>query len=173
MMILLRLVVLIGVCVTVTASYATAPDIKTPSPVIYLADNLDEKDNLGWCIDTLGRGFAERLQAHSCKPRGGDVQFQFDRQTGQIRSVAFTDFCMANRPDSQTTFGLEACDSNLSEQRFSYDSDSQEIRPSNNQAMCVAVGQQSKSAGPFMSRELLLVDCKQTDGVLKQWVVVD
>ena len=173
MKILQRLIVLIGMCVMVPASYATAPDLKTPSPVIYLADNLNEKDNLGWCIDTLGRGFAERLQAHSCKPRGGDVQFRFDHQTGQIRSVAFTEFCMANRPDSQTRFGLETCDSQLPEQRFRYDGESQEIKPSSDQAMCVAVGQQSKSAGPFMSRELLLVSCSQTDSVFKQWVVVD
>ncbi|NRB29925.1 MAG: hypothetical protein HRU27_04945, partial [Rhizobiaceae bacterium] len=63
---------------------AADPDLKTPSPVIYLADNLDEKDNLGWCIDTVGRGLSDRLHAHSCKPRGGDVQFKFDAQTGQI-----------------------------------------------------------------------------------------
>ena len=47
------------------AAYSAPPDLKTPTPVIYLADNLDEQDNLGFCIDTVGRGFAERLHAHS------------------------------------------------------------------------------------------------------------
>ena len=50
--------------------YGSIPQIRTPLPVIYLEDNLDEKDNLGYCIDTVGRGFAEKLHAHSCKPRG-------------------------------------------------------------------------------------------------------
>ena len=41
------------------------PQIRTPLPVIYLEDNLDEKDDLGYCIDTVGSGFAEKLHAHS------------------------------------------------------------------------------------------------------------
>lgn len=57
---------------------ADTPELRTPPPVIYLSDNLDEVDRLGWCIDTRGRGFSEHLQAHSCKPQGGDVQFQHD-----------------------------------------------------------------------------------------------
>ena len=57
---------------------ASIPNIKTPAPVIYLEDNLGEKDQLGYCIDTKGRGFGEKLHAHSCKPRGGDVQFRYD-----------------------------------------------------------------------------------------------
>lgn len=169
----LQLAVLMGLWTTVAMGHAAEPEIKTPSPVIYLAQNLDEKDNLGWCIDTLGRGFAERLQAHSCKPRGGDVQFQFDDQTGLIRSVEFNDFCMVNRPDAKTIFGLENCNSDLPEQRFSYDSVSQEIKPSNEPESCVVVGEQSRSAGPFMSRVLLLADCEKTDLAFKQWVIVD
>ena len=34
------------------SSNAAPPALQTPEPAIYLADNLDEKDNLGWCIDT-------------------------------------------------------------------------------------------------------------------------
>lgn len=52
-----------------TAS-AAPPDLKTPAPVIFLADNLDENQNLGFCIDTVGRGLSDRLHAHSCKPQG-------------------------------------------------------------------------------------------------------
>ncbi|WP_159020052.1 hypothetical protein [Algibacter sp. L3A6] len=55
-----------------------APIIQTPAPLIHLADNLDEQDELGWCIDTQGNGFAENLHAHSCKPDGGDVQFYYN-----------------------------------------------------------------------------------------------
>ncbi len=68
------------VCISGLA-YAESPVIKSATPIIYLADNLDEKDKLGWCIDTEGRGFAESLQAHSCKPhadKANDTQFSFD-----------------------------------------------------------------------------------------------
>ena len=51
------------------ATMASEANIKTPSPVIHLKDNLDETDGLGWCIDTVGRGYAETLHAHSCKPQ--------------------------------------------------------------------------------------------------------
>ena len=54
---------------------AAPPNILTPAPVIYLADNLDEQDQLGWCIDTKGRGFSDRLHAHSCKQRGVTYNF--------------------------------------------------------------------------------------------------
>ena len=71
-----------------------SPILQTPSPVIYLADNLDEQDQLGYCIDTRGRGFNEKLHAHSCKPRGGDVQFLYKKETLQICSVAFPGYCI-------------------------------------------------------------------------------
>jgi hypothetical protein len=58
------------------------PEVKTPAPVIFLADNLNEPEKLGWCIDTKGRGFSEVLHAHSCKPHGGDVQFLFVQKSG-------------------------------------------------------------------------------------------
>ena len=84
------------VCLAASA-YAAPPDLQTPAPVVYLADNLDEQDKLGWCIDTVGRGFGERLHAHSCKPRGGDVPVRLrpgraaDRLgdlQGQVRDAA-------------------------------------------------------------------------------------
>lgn len=154
-------------------AYADAPMIQTPSPVIHLVDNLDEQDQLGWCIDTLGRGFAERLQAHSCKPQGGDVQFFFETETGLVKSVEFADYCMANQPDDSTTFGLVTCDEGADEQHFVFDMTTQEIRPSMEPTQCVVVGSQSRSAGPFMSRDLLLAECSATDAILKKWVIVE
>ena len=70
---------MLSLLVLVAASaIAAPPELQTPEPVIYLADNIDEQDALGWCIDTLGRGWSEQLQTHSCKPQGGDVQFAYD-----------------------------------------------------------------------------------------------
>jgi len=171
MKIALQWVLLISVYAATSFAHAEEPTIQTPSPVIYLADNLDEKDKLGWCIDTVGRGFAERLHTHSCKPRGGDVQFSFMPETGQIVSVEFENYCMANRPDTESTFGLETCDPKSSEQRFSYDADSRELRPSGRPEKCVIVGSNSRSAGPFMSRNLSLADCLDTEASFKEWVI--
>ncbi len=152
---------------------AEPPKLQTPAPVIYLAENLDEKDELGWCIDTLGRGFAERLQAHSCKPSGGDVQFSYDPQTKRIQSVEFTDYCMAHHPNEQSTFALVNCDATAADQRFVYDPQSRTIRTAGDDTTCLSVGQNSRSAGPFMSRTLELTECKTTDEALLEWVVLD
>lgn len=158
-------------CITAQTA-ANTLDVRTPAPVIHLAENLDEKDNLGWCIDTLGRGFAERLQAHSCKPQGGDVQFSFDNSTGQIQSVEYTSFCMANRPKADSTFTLVECDATAEDQQFVYSTEDQTLSPKTDQGVCVSVGAVSRSAGPFMSRVLLLTRCTETDSSLKTWVIV-
>ena len=156
-----------------TASFAVAPQLQSPTPVIYLADNLDEKDQLGWCIDTQGRGFSEVLHAHSCKPGGGDTQFYFDSETGQIRSVAFENKCMTlSDPDNPTLpFGLLDCESKLSAQQFTYNAESLELRVAELDSQCIVVGAASRSAGPFMSRELILANCADTADALKQWIV--
>ena len=51
-------------CALPISANALPPELQTAAPVIYLADNLDERSNLGWCIDTVGRGFGDQLQAH-------------------------------------------------------------------------------------------------------------
>ncbi len=151
---------------------AAPPELQTPSPVIYLADNLDEKDNLGWCIDTLGRGFSEQLQTHSCKPQGGDVQFSYDQETHQIRSVEYAGKCaVLNQPAAAgVSFDLLDC-SDSAQQKFAYDADNMEFMPSADLSLCIVAGAGSQSAGPFMSRALELASCASTDAALKQWVV--
>ena len=170
----MKIALLLVVLVTffaINSSHADEPNIKTPAPVIYLADNLDEKDQLGWCIDTVGRGFGERLHAHSCKPQGGDVQFSFISKTGQVTSVEFKNYCMADRPDGDSVFGLEACNPESAEQAFSYNASSKELSPKSRPEQCVVVGAESDSAGPFLSRKLLLADCSTTDAQFKQWII--
>ncbi|QUS36291.1 hypothetical protein [Falsirhodobacter algicola] len=165
---------LIGILILAAgAGAAEVPALQTPAPVIYLADNLDEADRLGWCIDTLGRGFAETLQAHSCKPQGGDVQFTFEQNGGPIRSVAFPDFCVEHVPGGEQAFALTSCDADLPAQRFIHDPEAQSISPADDPAMCMVVGTQSRQAGPFMSRSLELAVCDETPESRKEWVVVD
>jgi len=147
--------------------------VKTPAPVIHLADNLDEADGLGWCIDTVGRGFADTLHAHSCKPQGGDVQFAFDAASGAIRSVAFDGKCMqVSAPGAAVDFSLLDCDPTVSAQMFAFDSESGTIRPQDASHTCVAVGAASRSAGPFMSRDLILAPCDAVAESHRRWVIM-
>jgi len=154
-------------------AHADSPELKTPEPVIYLADNLDEKDKLGWCIDTLGRGWSEQLQTHSCKPQGGDVQFSFNKETRQIMSVEFPGKCatLHEAAAAGVSFDLLDCSSESAAQLFIYNAETLEFMPEGDRSLCIAAGAESRSAGPFMSRDLELAPCASTDAILKQWVV--
>ena len=150
-----------------------APIIQTPAPIIYLNDNLDEKDKLGWCIDTKGREFTEELHAHSCKPAGDDVLFSYDDVSGQIRSATYANKCaQILAEDAEVDFGLLDCDGQNANQQFDYNTDTFEFHPRGKDDQCIAVGAASASAGPYMSRSLVLVSCESTTSVLKQWAIV-
>ncbi len=153
------------------AAHAAPPDLKTPAPVIYLADNLDEQDGLGWCIDTRGRGFSDRLHAHSCKPRGGDVQFRYDEAARRIASATFSGKCAAllKPAAAGVTLGLLDCAKDAEGQVFDYDAASMEFRPGADPTLCLAAGAASRSAGPFMSRDLALAPCASAGAKFKQW----
>ena len=163
---------LLSSLVTLSANAAT-PELQTPEPVIYLADNIDEKDKLGWCIDTLGRGWSEQLQTHSCKPQGGDVQFSYNKETRQIMSVEFPGKCatLHEAAAAGVSFDLLDCSSTSAAQLFIYNAETLEFMPEGDRSLCIAAGAESRSAGPFMSRNLELAPCAATDASLKQWVV--
>jgi hypothetical protein len=164
--------VLLSSLVTLPANAAT-PELQTPAPVIYLADNMDEKDKLGWCIDTLGRGWSEQLQTHSCKPQGGDVQFSYNKETRQIMSVEFTGKCatLHEAAAAGVSFDLLDCSATSAAQVFIYNAETLEFMSEGDLSLCVAAGAESRSAGPFMSRDLELAPCASTDASLKQWIV--
>ncbi|MDB4292401.1 RICIN domain-containing protein [Maribacter sp.] len=150
-----------------------SPVIQTPEPLIYLADNLDEQDKLGWCIDTQGIGFNETLHAHSCKPTGGDVQFYYNEETRQICSAEYADFCieMTGGPVEGMTLSLINSDTDSPEQKFNYDIESGEFRPEADDTLCLAVGTTSVVAGSYMSRSLSLESVANTEESLKKWVI--
>jgi hypothetical protein len=151
---------------------AAPPNLQTPAPVIHLADNLDEDYQLGWCIDTKGRGFSDKLHAHSCKPRGGDVQFSFDRKHGLIKSATFDNKCLAGLgPDLGTRFGLIDCKKGSPFQSFKYISSTQEFRSNAIINGCIAVGKDSRSAGPFMARDLYIADCQSVEPKFRKWII--
>ena len=160
---------------TVDVKPANPPIIQTPSPVIHLADNLDEQDQLGYCIDTRGRGFNEELHAHSCKARGGDVQFSYNKETLQICSVEFIGYCIEMPGGASKGMSLRLGESNTSssDQKFIYNEDSGEFVPEENLTLCLAVGETSRAAGIYMARALTLELSSETDVKLKQWVILE
>ena len=161
-------------CALVQAALAGEANVRTPSPVIHLKDNLDEEDGLGWCIDTVGRGYAETLHAHSCKPQGGDVQFAHDPEAGAIQSVAFSEKCIAVLSEGASTdFGLRDCDIADPAQQFSFDPASGAIAPGGAPGHCMGVGESSRGAGPFMSRDLVLDACGAIEPARRTWVIRD
>ena len=165
-------VLLLSSLVTLSANAAT-PELQTSAPVIYLADNIDEKDELGWCIDTLGRGWSEQLHTHSCKPQGGDVQFSYNKETHQIMSVEFPGKCatLHEVAAAGVSFDLLDCSATSAVQVFIYNAETLEFMPEGDRSLCIAAGAESRSAGPFMSRDLELAPCAATDASLKQWVI--
>ena len=150
---------------TVDVTLVTPPILQTPSPVIHLADNLDEQDQLGYCIDTRGRGFNEELHAHSCKARGGDVQFFYNKETLQICSVEFIGYCIEMTGGASKGMTLRLVESNTSssDQKFIYNEDSGEFVPEESLTLCLAVGETSAAAGIYMSRSLTLELSSETD----------
>ena len=155
------------------SAVAAPPVLQTPEPVIYLAENIDEQDQLGWCIDTRGRGWSEQLQTHSCKPQGGDVQFAYDGEARQIESVEFPGKCATLHEEAAAgvSFDLLDCDSASPAQLFSYDAETLEFTPGNDPSLCIAAGPESRVAGPYMARDLVLAPCASADAALKQWIV--
>ncbi len=154
-----------------SAVYAEPPDLRTPAPVIYLTDNLDEQDRLGWCIDTVGRGFGERLHAHSCKPRGGDVQFRYEKASRRIASATFSGKCatLLALAAAGVSLGLVDCAKDVPGQVFDYDTRAMEFRPGADRTLCLVVGASARSAGPYMSRSLVLAPCASTEAKFRQW----
>ncbi|WP_159020988.1 ricin-type beta-trefoil lectin domain protein [Algibacter sp. L3A6] len=151
------------------------PIIQTPSPVIHLADNLDEQDQLGYCIDTRGNGFNEELHAHSCKASGGDVQFVYNEETLQICSVEFTGFCieMSGGPTEGMSLRLVESDTSSSDQKFIYNEDNGEFVPEDDPTLCLTVGETSAAAGIYMFRSLTLELSSEIEGKFKQWVILE
>lgn len=155
------------------------PIIKAPAPVIYLSNNLDEQDKLGFCIDTVGRGLSDNLHLHSCKPKGGDVQFMFDIKTGQIKSVTYNNLCaeiasrdLVDNDAMMANLKLVKCQKTIM-QKFFYDQYSAQIRPQGIDNFCLASSGDSRQAGPFMSRDLVIGLCSAIPTHFKSWTILE
>lgn len=154
-------------------AFAEAPNIQTQGAIIHLADNLNEEANLGWCIDTDGRDLTDLLHAHSCKPSGDDVLFSYTAESGMIASATYDNKCMAyNAPENDINpFGLVDCDDTASNQAFSYDAETMEMRLGSDTTQCLTVSPAIDEAGPYQSRDLIHAACDSLEPSFKQWIV--
>ncbi len=155
---------------------AEEPVLQNSGPVIYLADNLDEVDSLGYCLDTKDRGQTERIQLHSCKPdtdnpMDRDVLFAINPETGRIEHQEYTGFCITTDPDAaETELALVEC-LDTANQQFSFNPESGEIHPNGDETKCLAGAAESSAAGPFMSRTLGIVSCSEVDPSLRTFTI--
>ena len=46
------------------------------------------------------------------------------------------------------------------------------FHPKSDEALCLAVGEASRSAGPFLSRDLALASCEETAGKFTHWIII-
>lgn len=166
---MVRLILLIGLACGGGMVAAAPAEVPTPAPVIYLEDNLDEVQNLGYCLDTVGRGLSDRMHAHSCKPQGGDVQFVYDDEAKRIESHAFPGLCMEIGEDGG--FRLLDC-SESPAQTVVFDAETGLLHPGGIDELCIGTGPDSRQAGPFQSRDLVINACNALPSELKTWVVV-
>lgn len=96
------------------------------------------------------------------------MQFRFDQQTGQIASVAFEGLCATYT----ATMPLELLDCGMGDvQSFTFDESAMTFSPVSDPDACLAVGSTSRSAGPFMSRDLVILRCEESAEALKAWVI--
>lgn len=159
------------------SALAEAPEVPSNAPFLVLADNLDEPNGYGFCIDTAGRGQTDILQAHTCKParqgRGPhDTQFAYDAVAQRVESVAFPGQCMqVLRSPYTTVFGLLTC-SDHSRQQFLLSEQDGTLRMAEDPSLCVGVTNQTVAAGPWSRRDLALTVCDDTDAAVKQWTFV-
>ena len=164
-----------------TLAWSDAPDVPSDTPFIVLADNLDEPNGYGFCLDTAGRGQSDFMQAHSCKPAvkddagnptPNDTQFTYDSDNTRVESVAFPGYCMQVLMSTYTTvLALLDCDDHP-RQKFAMSSEDNTLRMMEDPTLCVAVTSETIEAGPWSRRDVVLVSCDETEDALKQWVLI-
>lgn len=101
------------------------------------------------------------------------MQFAYDSEASRIMSVEFPGKCatLNESADAEVAFDLLDCAATSAAQSFIYDADTLEFTPEGDRDLCLAAGAESRTAGPYMARDLELAPCASTDAALKQWIV--
>ena len=101
------------------------------------------------------------------------MQFAYDSEARRIVSVEFPGKCATFNESASAgvSFDLLDCSSVSAIQSFIYDTETLEFTLEGDRSLCIAAGTESRTAGPYMARDLVLAPCASTDAALKQWVV--
>lgn len=78
---------------------------------------------------------------------------------------------MDRRDDEKTPFSLLDRSAYRKGQSFVFDDRAGQFHPSGDEGLCIAVGEASRSAGPFMFRDLIVVDFTGTDSKFTRWMI--
>lgn len=173
---------LVSACVlaAVTASIQIAaepPTLRASGPIIYLADNLDEENGLGWCFDTIGPGLSEVIHARACSADDGDVEgrdfsFSYDQVSGRISAETFDGKCVtANTQGTGPAVGLYDCDPANAAQTFIYDAEKMTLHPGGDASICITAAAQSVDHGMLESRALAVEECNAVNATLREWLI--
>jgi hypothetical protein len=165
-----------------------APALQLPAathavkmPYLRPVDNLQEPNNLGFCIDLRGwPGKFTNAQLHSCKPTGGPAgggsDQQFVPKAGAIagRADAAGHCLQAKSASAGSQLDVPKCDSTQPLQQFAW------VRGQlilGSTKLCLAASPRLRLAscggtcGSFMARNLELQPCASTPKTLTTWRV--
>jgi len=143
----------------------------TAAPYINLFANLDEQNDVGWCLDLKGFGASIEfidMQTHSCKDTGDDVNFAIG--DGRVWGAGASEGrCLrARSAEAGSMVDVPLCNATDPLQDITYCADG--TLRLNATHLCLAAGNESRSAGPkWMARDLNFEECDETPTELKTW----
>jgi len=154
----------------------TALTLGVQTPYLRIDDNLEEPENLGFCVDLRGWNPVrfEDAQAHSCKPSGGraggGTDEEFEPRGGAIVGRADADGRCLQAKSATAGSGVDVplCDGTEPLQRFSWQAATGTLRLEAS-TLCLGVGDSLRAANSFWARDLILAECGTTDAKYITW----
>jgi hypothetical protein len=146
------------------------------TPYLRIDDNLEEPENVGFCIDLKGWNPVrfEDAQAHSCKPTdgraGGGTDEEFEPRGGAIagRADAAGRCLQAKSVTAGSGVDVPLCNGTEPLQHFSWRATTGMLSLEAT-TLCLGVGASLRAANSFWARDLVLAECGTTDAKYITW----
>ena len=146
-----------------------------PRPSVQLIDNLDEPNELGFCIDLVGWGQSvklDKVQMHSCKEDGKRFNDElFYPVNNSI--IAYGDGqgrCLKPiSPDVGSQFTTAICDLGDLQQSICWMADGTLRLQSDEMKCLVSTNEDNRDANSYKARDLTVALCDTTLGKHKLW----
>lgn len=159
-------------------------------PSVSVTSDLDEPQQLGFCIDIYGSGSSmecDNMQTNSCKESGDDAQFEYHSPTKSLRAVNYDANCdqiSASSTESRgcikvnddnivdgATLGLDECDESMDSQIFTAVESNGNFELHIGANFCLVVSDTTRPAGPGVARDLMISTCDSVPEELKTWTI--